>query len=219
MTRDATQRGEAQDSAAALDAFAREHLDRHVHPAAYAVAPSAIAETQMRAVEQAAATLRRTRAPDEVITQEGAPYMKRWYVRPRPDKNVACLFLHELAPRARETPHDHPWPSASVMITGTVIEQWWLSLGALERDHAPTCTTVGPGDRAVRPQTHAHKLEAQGDAAVSLFATATKTADWGFCRPGEHRIMWSELGQTWNTGEGTKHRPTQIPAGRPFRER
>ena len=156
------------------------------------------------------------RAPDEVISQDGAPYMKRWYVRPRPSKEVACTFVHAISNRQPDTPHSHPWDSASIVLEGTLIERWWPEIEAVERGLDSARNRLGAGDIAVRPAVHTHALEVPAGTAITLMETGPKYNDWAFCRPNEHRMTWASLNEAWNAGERMKQRETHLPAGRPY---
>ena len=175
------------------------------------------AGTDRLAQLRAAAHTLMERSPDEVISQDGTPYMRRWYVRPRPSKEVACTFVHAISNRRPDTPHSHPWDSASIVLEGAIIEQWWTRIEDVEQGRASAVNRLGAGDIAVRPAAHTHALRVPQGTAITLMETGWKYNDWAFCRPNEHRMTWASLNEAWNADERVKRRETRLPAGRPYK--
>lgn len=117
-------------------------------------------------------TLRPNREPDFKIGPADNPYMLRWWLIPRNDVfNVYYhRILHDDDDRAL---HDHPWPSFSVMMQGSIRE----------------ITPDGPrvlqkGDCVYRGPELAHRLElVNGEPAETLFITGPRVREWGFHCP------------------------------------
>ena len=207
-----------EEARTVLAHYARAHLDTRLageHIAArehvYEVYAGAARENgDVQRLHEAALLLMRTE-PDEIIRQAGVPYMKRWYVTPRPTKEVACTFLHEITNVQPDVPHDHPWDSASVAIEGELVEQWWREIAAVERDEPEQSRTIGPGDIVVRGAGHTHALRCNEGRVITLMATGTKYNDWAFCRRAEQRMPWRTLELRWDANDRTKIRETVLP--------
>lgn len=117
---------------------------------------------------------------DAVVGDEDAPYMLRWRLwRKNPLLNA---FLHRvLRPDEEDAYHDHPWPSASLVLSGAVIEQFRSPAGVRSR-------RLEAGSAVFRRARFAHRLSP--DPAVSedtwtLFVMGPKLREWGFhCATG-----------------------------------
>ena len=191
----------------------------HAHAYSRHDAREGASDKRLHALRTAALEVMETGEPDEIITQEGTPYMKRWYVKPRPSKRVACTFVHEISNRQPDTPHSHPWDCASIVLEGHLVEQWWSNIEEVEQGREGAVNRIEAGDIAVRPAVHTHTLQAPEGRVITLFDTGEKYNDWAFCRPNEHRMTWASLDQAWNAGERVKMRETNLPKGRPYRRR
>ena len=112
------------------------------------------------------------RAPDFVIGEAAAPYLRRWWIIPR---NEGCnVYLHEILRSDEDRAlHDHPWPNTSMLLDGRYVEH--TAAGAVMRE---------AGWVGTREATDAHRLEIlPGERAVSLFITGPKIREWGFLCP------------------------------------
>lgn len=120
--------------------------------------------------------LRPNREPDFVIGPKVDPYMLRWWLVPRNDVfNIYYhMILHDDDDRAL---HDHPWPSFSILLKGSLRE----------------ITPNGPiiynqGACVYREAEHSHRLELiDGVPAETLFITGPKVREWGFHCPNGWR--------------------------------
>ncbi|WOE76352.1 hypothetical protein [Alterisphingorhabdus coralli] len=135
--------------------------------------------------------------PDFVI---GDDYLRRWFVVPR---NRFCnVYLHEIRKSDDERAmHDHPWPNASYIIAGRLIE------------HTPQGQFLRvAGDYVERPAEALHRLElVNGEPCISLFTTGQKVREWGFachdgwvpwqmfCDPGNKDSVGRGCGEQENT--------------------
>ncbi len=119
------------------------------------------------------------RAPSVVIGGAASPYLLRWHLLPR---NPLCnLYLHRfLRSDDDRALHDHPWVSASLILSGGYIE------------HRPTGPRwLLPGDLVVRGARSAHRVALRRDAdscpVWTLFLTGPRVREWGFHCPGGWR--------------------------------
>lgn len=115
-----------------------------------------------------------SRAPDFVIGERSAPYLRRWWVIPR---NEACnVYLHEILRSDDDRAlHDHPWANTSMLLDGRYVE------------HTPDGSFMREaGWVGAREAGALHRLEIlPGERAVSLFLTGPKVREWGFqCAKG-----------------------------------
>jgi quercetin dioxygenase-like cupin family protein len=121
-----------------------------------------------------------SRPHDSVVGDEDSPYMLRWRMgRKNPVLNA---FVHKfLRPDEEGALHDHPWPSASLMLSGAVFEHVRTRNGEQVRH-------LRAGDLVFRGPRLAHRLSPDptvpGDC-WSLFLTGPKVREWGFhCATG-----------------------------------
>ena len=109
------------------------------------------------------------RDPDEII---GDRYMRRWHsVRSALFSEYIHLYLG-----SDPTPflHDHPWPSASICLRGTLREI---------RDGPGgegATVTISPGTVSLRSARFAHRLELLSGPAVTLFLAGPRIRPWGW---------------------------------------
>lgn len=133
---------------------------------------------------QAAKTLTTTTPPDKVIQRHGAPYLERWHLdRAIGYDDHARLYLHRIVADDDDDPHDHPWPSVSLALQGTLTEHWWPNAEAL-LNGAMRVAHIRPGTLCVRANVHIHRLSLppSSSEALTLFVTGTRTRTWGFWR-------------------------------------
>lgn len=108
---------------------------------------------------------------------EQAVYLRRWWLDRETDaegRGQRGLYVHEFRGSDPTRLHDHPWPSASLLVSGRLVE------------HSGQGTQViVPGTVCLRPAGFRHRLalvEGRGrpQPAVTLFATGNRAGDWGF---------------------------------------
>lgn len=107
--------------------------------------------------------------PDEIIHNNTGIYLKRWFiVREYGKYNV---YLHNFFGNDDDRAlHDHPWPSVSVILSGSYNEV--LEDGIHKRE---------AGDVIFRDASVAHRIELiQYCPAWTLFITGEKCREWGF---------------------------------------
>jgi len=118
------------------------------------------------------------RPPDRAI---GDGYLLRWYLIRRTP--VCNAYLHCFTGSDDDRAlHDHPWPSASLCLSGRMIEvlpdedfRW-----------------VEPGTVVFRRARHAHRLELVKGPVWTLFLTGPVVREWGFwCAQGWRH--WKEF--------------------------
>ena len=118
----------------------------------------------------------RTRPPDFIVKRtkvdgSGGEYLRRWWVIPRNDS--FNIYLHQFVDDDDDRAlHDHPWPSASLILQGGYIE------------HLPGGITQlrVPGELIYREPEASHRISLHRDTqgnplpAWSLFMTGARTA-------------------------------------------
>jgi hypothetical protein len=112
------------------------------------------------------------RAPDFVIGEPDAPYMRRWWIVPRNEQQN--VYLHEILRDDDDRAlHDHPWANTSYLLIGSY------------REITPEGVFIRKaGDVVTRPAEALHRLEMiGGEPCVSLFFTGPKVREWGFDCP------------------------------------
>lgn len=128
------------------------------------------------------------------------PYLRRWYVIPR--NHYFNIYLHHMRHDDDDgAPHDHPWWSLSLCLSGYIREfelvqpDDWLDL---DRDivfpdgRAHYVNHIRQGDWKWRSKTYAHRLTLPKGDAWTLFFTGPKARTWGFhCVRGW--IPWTQF--------------------------
>lgn len=130
--------------------------------------------------------------PHFIVGEPSRPYLLRWYVLPRnPVFNVYVhKFMRDDDDRAL---HDHPWPSVSLCVWGSYLEQ--IETGSDIR------LARGIGSIVFRRSTHAHRVELIGGRpAWTLFVTGPRLREWGFHCP-RGWVHWKEFVSPASTGE------------------
>lgn len=125
------------------------------------------------------------RPPDLSLVRGGMEYMRRWKVftfRPFGLK-LFNVYIHEFVGLDWSgEPHDHPWHSLSIIISGVYNEE----LYKLDKSrHSPQIvrksdTLYTPGDVIFRSPNCIHKIEARSKPVITLFITGPDVKDWGF---------------------------------------
>ncbi len=109
----------------------------------------------------------------------GPVYLRRWWLHRQQAENGSGgehgLYVHRFEASDPAALHDHPWPSASLM----------LSTGVNETSEQGT-TTIDPGTVVIRPARFRHRIELHRAAdgtprhALTLIATGRREHGWGF---------------------------------------
>jgi hypothetical protein len=129
------------------------------------------------------------REPDAIIGGKDHPYLLRWHITPRGTGPAVYLhrFLRSDDDRAL---HDHPWPSASIILDGCYIE------------HEPGDVRLmrPPGTITIREPSSAHRVQLLTDPSHddrelpvwTLFLTGDRVRDWGFYCP-QGWVPWQDF--------------------------
>ena len=130
--------------------------------------------------------------PHQVIGDGEPPYLLRWFLLPH--NKFANVYLHKFT--GSDDPdafHDHPWPFASLLLSGSYLEH---TPGGRRRRRR--------GSVAFRKPSFRHRIEIPTDdagravACRTLVVTGPKVPRWGFwcprTRSEERFIPWHEFG-------------------------
>ncbi len=112
------------------------------------------------------------REPDQIIGSKENPYMKRWILF---RKNKFCnIYLHKICRSDDDRAyHNHPFPSASIMIEGSYIEK--TPKGT--RKFSTPCFIL-------RESNYFHKLIIEsGKPCWTIFFVGWREQPWGFLCP------------------------------------
>jgi hypothetical protein len=105
---------------------------------------------------------------DEVLDANGAPYMRRYYLRQR-SRHGDIRLHHILASDDDRHLHDHPWDFWSYMLTGRYLEH---TPDAVVEHRAPTLI--------YRAATDPHRLELPDGPVWTYVITGPLRRRWGF---------------------------------------
>lgn len=152
----------------------------------------------LRTALLAMAELVMAREPDEVIYRGSQPYMQRWHLVRKAAGDVENVYIHRFIADDAEVPHDHPWDSRSIVLSGQYLECWQRT-----DTSATAYTTRFPGEIIDRPATHIHAICGVEPGTTTLFITGPKLRDWGF--------FTSEGFVPWRQYHGLPH-DAQAPA-------
>jgi hypothetical protein len=133
--------------------------------------------------------IRPDREPDFVIGDPAQPYMLRWWLLPRND--TFNVYYHRILRNDEDRAlHDHPWPSFSIMMLGSV------------REITPEgARFIDKGQCVYRGPDFAHRLELIGGIpAETLFITGPRVREWGFHCP-KGWVGWRDFVDAENPGE------------------
>lgn len=131
------------------------------------------------------------RPPDMVI---GDDYLHRWYVIPR--NRWFNVYLHEYHGSDDDRAlHDHPWPSLSWLLRGTLGE-------ITDPSGDYPARVIHAGQWRFRRPTFAHRLFLirREPAPLTLFITGPKVRTWGFHCPQGWR-PWRKFVDPDNPGQ------------------
>lgn len=131
-----------------------------------------------------------------VIYREDRPLIVRYYLfstrwldNVKWLKPLRCLsfrvVMHQMFESDDDGLHDHPWPWASLVLSGGYFEQ--TPNGKFWRP---------PGHLRFRPATAFHRLvldpNSQKGGVFTLFAMGRKQREWGFRQPDGSWLPWQE---------------------------
>lgn len=117
--------------------------------------------------------------PDFVIGEPENPYMLRWWWIPR--NRFFNVYIHKMLKDDDDRAlHDHPWPSLSHMVSGTIEEHYLCPARVWPRRR-----TLTKGQWVWRGAKFAHRLAVppQSDIPMTIFITGPRVRDWGFHCP------------------------------------
>jgi hypothetical protein len=139
------------------------------------------------------------RVPDFVIGDPEQPYMLCWWWLPR--NRFFNVYIHKMLKDDDDRAlHDHPWPSLSHMVDGTIIEHYLVQVAGVG---AYTETrTLSKGDWIWRPTSFAHRLAvpSQDDLPMTIFITGPRIRKWGFHCPKGWR-HWMDFVSSEDKGQ------------------
>lgn len=150
-----------------------------------------------------------TLTPHFLIGDPQRPYVRRWYVLPR--NPLLNVYLHQfLRDDDDRALHDHPWPSVSLLLKGSYVEQRFLAdfIDGYSGGRTMEETfkrTYRRGSVIFRRSTHTHRIELpDGRPAWTLFITGPVVREWGFhCPRGwVHFKEFTKPGATGEIGKG-----------------
>lgn len=129
----------------------------------------------------------RARKPDFIVKREDGDYLRRWWIIPR--NGHFNMYLHQFVQDDDDRAlHDHPWHSASLILSGGYRE---LLPNGLE-------VIRNPGDLVYREPDHAHRVILHRDRsgrpieAWTLFITGPRVREWGF-HCANRWVPWEEF--------------------------
>jgi hypothetical protein len=143
------------------------------------------------------------RAPDEII---GTPaFLDRWDLVPR--NRWRSFYLHKIHGSDNETIlHDHPWPSVSVILSGSYIEHTIRAGGIHVRQVRKA------GDIIFRLPATPHRLEMPDglDAPCwTLFLAGPRVREWGFHAPSGW-VRWTDFAKRRAANALTQGEPIEV---------
>jgi len=111
----------------------------------------------------------------------GDNYLTRWHLVPR--NRLFGIFLHRFTGSDDDrAAHDHPWPSVSILLKGTIREHIQV--------HPPigvpavfTCWYPRRFRPVFRSARHSHIIKLEGEVAWTLFLTGPVLRHWGYWCP------------------------------------
>jgi AraC-like protein len=120
------------------------------------------------------AGLRRT----AILHDDGRLYLERWHILDTVDCSIRLHHWH--ASDDDRAPHDHPWPNATTVLSGHLIEH------TADGDHALT-----PGTVVTRTASQPHRIDLVTDEAWTLFVTGRIVRRWGF-HTADGWVAWTD---------------------------
>ncbi len=178
--------------------------------------PNAVAAPAIHQLHGFADWVIASRDRNQMIDRDdGDPYIDRWYLARKATvpgvsppghfldhvapiaSEIENLYLHRYARADREEPHCHPWPNATLVISG------WYDEQVFEDGEAVAVRRRLPGDIVIRRASDVHAIVNFAPGTLSFFATLPKERDWGF-HTAEGFIPWADF-RAWKS--------TRIAAG------
>lgn len=122
-----------------------------------------------------------SRDPDFAVRVQGGIYLRRWWVI---RTQVFGIYIHFFEKSDDERAlHDHPWPNASLVLSGAYDEVVQRSAGQIVKRRYE-------GAVVCRRATAAHRIQLLAVASSgyeipcwTLFFTGPRVRDWGFLCP------------------------------------
>ncbi len=149
-----------------------------------------LAQAQQEQELKSLIELAQLRPADFIIGDPDEPYMKRWWLVPRDVEADQNVYLHKIIRDDDDRAlHDHPWPSVSIVLHGTLREV----LPEGER-------LLKPGSVVRRNAKDAHRLEVVDGPVWTLFVTGRREREWGFHCPNGW-VHWENFVNPNNPGE------------------
>ena len=112
---------------------------------------------------------------------DNEPYLERYYILWNTRKHTGFnIFLHKFLKGDPDDVHDHPWPYATLILSGG----YWEWIPQFNEEGVKTCEIGkwrGPGHfRICKPNTF-HRIELEeGVTAWTLFMPGPHKREWGF---------------------------------------
>ncbi len=121
------------------------------------------------------------REPDFIIGGAEDPYIRRWWLKR--ERESGSMYLHQIIRDDDDRAlHDHPWPSTSIVLRGTLREVLPDGESRL----------LKPGSITSRAAKDAHRLEVVDGPVWTLFVTGPVERSWGFHCP-KGWVPWREF--------------------------
>lgn len=134
------------------------------------------------------------RDPDFVIGDPNDPYLLRWWLTERTEDGN-CLYYHRfLRDDDDRALHNHPWPSFSIVVRGTLRE--------ITDDGE---NIYSAGDTVFRTADHSHRMIVLEKPSDTLFFTGPKIQEWGFWTTSGW-VHWKDFVDPQNHGQVRKEK-------------
>jgi hypothetical protein len=105
--------------------------------------------------------------PDQILSEYGAEYMKRWFLEK--DRSEGSVYIHRiLRSDYDEELHDHPGDNMTILLDGEIDEQREEGLFRLE-----------PGAIVIRKAEERHRLLLERPV-TTLWIMGERVRQWGF---------------------------------------
>lgn len=132
------------------------------------------------------------REPDFYIGGKERPYMLRWWVIPR--NRWFNVYLHKILRDDDDRAlHDHPWPSVSFLLSGSVRERFVQPIRDDEQVDWAFSRVLKAPSIVYRSATFRHRLELLGGRPCwTLFVTGPYQRSWGFWCP-QGFVPWRDF--------------------------
>ena len=141
-----------------------------------------------------------SRSPDQEIGPKVSPYMLRWILWRKEWLGGVYLhiFLEDDDDRAL---HDHPFPSLSFVLDGTMREVYAEKGYPPQDSRQHSVRMIRKGDIVPRRASFSHRIELLSDTAVTLFVIGPHIREWGFWCPKIGWRHWKEYASPSEYGE------------------